>query len=95
MRQILPSATLAHTVGRIGESPCPGGGSKEGAQPFPRKQKDRMRSGSDESCPARPCVRAKRGTYTVGLLASPLVPMDIGAGSMTQIYRYQRTWRAQ
>lgn len=67
-----------------------GGGAAHSSQ-----AKDRMRSASDESCPARPCVRAKRETYTVGLLASRLVPMDFGHGSIAHMPRCRRTWRAQ
>lgn len=86
-------------------SPCrlPGGpgcrrfrGWIEGGGTAPSSQaKDRMGSASDESCPARPCVRAERETYTVGLLASPLSPGDTGRESTMQILRRQPAWRAR
>lgn len=57
--------------------------------------KDGNRSVSDESCPARPCVRAERRTYTVGLLANRLLPWNSGHDSMTEITGRQPVWRAQ
>lgn len=98
MRRVISLRSLCRLFGEAGW-PRTRGWIEGGGAALSSQAKDRVRSDSDDSCPARPCVRAKRGTYTVGLLASSLVPMDIGAGSMAQtmaqIYRYQRTWRAQ
>lgn len=94
MRRFVPLRSLRPLPGWAGRRRCwgriEGGGTAHSSQ-----AKDRMRSASDESCPARLCVRAKRGTYTVGLLASRLSPGGISLESTTQIRRQQPTWRAQ
>lgn len=94
MQRIAPLRSLCRLSG--GAGCCRDRGWIEGGGVALSSQaKDRMRSASDKSCPARLGVRAKRGTYTVGLLASRLAPEGIGAESMTRILRRRVTWRAQ
>lgn len=94
MQRVVSLGSLCRLSGEAGW-PRTRGWIEGGGSALSSQAKDGVRSDSDDSCPARPCVRAKRRTYTVGLLASSLVSMDTSARPMAQIYRYQRTWRAQ
>lgn len=94
MHRLVPLRSVYRLPG--GAGCCRARGWIEGGGAAPSSQaKDRMRSASDKSCPARLGVRAKRGTYTVGLLASWLAPEGIGTYSMTRILSRRPTWRAQ